>query len=187
MAGRHTFGKVLRAITDGPPSMHVISTGSRIRINMDAQRLRAGTLNARNRNQPRWGPAVHMSPRMQSGAPQAHATWNQRSGFATCWVPLSPDLAVTMMVDLSEYTLDRLSRIQEATQTGDLKKQAREVFRIVVNWDLRTDTNRIAVQDHKTLAELPEGFALAIVIEIGNRTGVIGEPIRSGIVMERDG
>lgn len=186
MARRKSFGKTFRVNTKGARVTSVSFGGAGMRVNVGSRGTR---LTARN---PITGGSVTVSGggrRSSRGhrpaKPTSNPIWNQRTGIERISVPVSADDSIVLTVDLKHYTSKRLFAIRDATEKHDMKRQAKELFQFVTAWDIESKPGKTAPRSHKTLARLPHGLALALAIEVGNRSGVLVEPIDSGIVIRR--
>lgn len=112
-----------------------------------------------------------------TSGPTPNPIWNQRTGTERISVPVSAENSIVLTVDLKHYTSKRLFAIRDATEKHDMKRQATELFQFVTAWDIESEPGKTAPRSHKTLARLPHGLALALAIEVGNRSGVLVEPL----------
>lgn len=181
---RKSYGKAFRLNTKGGIPTSVSVGGGGIRVNVGKRGTRTTVRNPITSKSTTVGGGRLEGSRKHRASTQSRSNWNQRTGKERVVVPLNAVYDVTLTVDLGEYTHKRLLTIQDATKRGDIKRQARELFKFVKGWNLEMDQGKIARRDHKALSRMPNGFALVLAIEVGNRTGVLVEPIDSGLVID---
>lgn len=156
-------GIKLNATRRGLTSVTVGPRGARVNVRLsDSRRGRRGT----------------------SGAQRAEeSVWTQIKGVRSVSIPITADDYLDLTVDVIKLTAKRLLTIKEATEKNDLKTQGKEFFTFVKEWDFVDDKGRPEPRNQGTLEKLPKGFALAISIEVANRTGLLKTPSESGLII----